>query len=350
MEINKNSPEAGTCYGKQYKNFFVGINYQTKDTFFFSFIIQFILVALMYSCAGKGNYWKVLYYSSVMGLIGAFFEHSTLAYICQKSQENHHTVVVTFFIEEFCWIVNEYSISILNLIKMKTVVLGTQQKIVKYLILTLLIPFSIARLYDGYDRMMKGYLNTDKSKICHGIAFGILGISDIICTTAIIYHAWKKGKNGLLDKSISGFLKNSSFTTLIIVDMVSLLLSILYIISTLMPSNTALASSTTLFHCLKSVFILILGIDSFIFKYEVADSISTLQLPSTSYSSSMLTDTKSIPNLLGISKSNSNLNNKYQNMPLESTKDTTTTTTTTPTVYFNTKLPMYDRNNEIPSI
>jgi len=267
--INKNSLEAETCL-KYYNSYLEGLNYQTKDTFFFSYILQFILVFIMYSYVGSGKYWKILLYASISGLIGALIEHSTLAYICQKNQRDRHTKVVPFFIEEFFWILCEYSIPVLNLIKIEALANGKLVKIIKGVILTLLIPFSMARLYDGYDRMMKGYLNTDMSRICHGIAFGVMAFSDLICTSSIIlYTSYQYRKSMFQHNFIMTSIKNSSYTVLVVIDFVSLLLSILYVLSTFLPHNTTFRSSATLFHCIKSVFILVLGIDALIFKYEM---------------------------------------------------------------------------------
>ncbi|OUM62638.1 hypothetical protein PIROE2DRAFT_11013 [Piromyces sp. E2] len=272
MGLNKNSPEAGTCFGKNYKTFYEGFNYQTKDTFFFAFIIQFLLLLMIYWHVGHGKYWRILFYSSCAGIIGAIIEHSTIAFICQNSQKNNHTIVIPFFIEEFCWIICEYAIPILNLIKMTTLSKSKATHVIKYVIYGLSIPFSIVRLLDGYDGMMKGYLSTDLSKTCHGIAFGTMAIADVICTSGIIYALNDKKLIGGENGGISAYLKNSSYTILIIVDIVSLLLSILYIVSTLIPDNTAFSASTTLFHCLKSVFILVLATDALIFRYGFSNS------------------------------------------------------------------------------
>lgn len=268
--LDKNSPSANTCNNKNYENWYQGINNQFKDTFFFSFIIQFILVSLMYTHVGKGKYWRVLFYASFTGLLGAFIEHSTLAYICQKSQHGNHTRVPSFFVEEFFWIIWEYSIPYLNLIKMGALSNGTVVKFIKYFIYFLFFPFAGIRLYNGYDRMIEGYLYTPISKTCHGVAFGIMAIADCICTIFIIFFIKKKNRMGTLnDNGISNYIKSSSYTILISVDIVSFALSVLYIISTLFSDNSNLESSTTIFHCLKSVFILILATDAFIFKYGV---------------------------------------------------------------------------------
>ncbi|ORX45734.1 hypothetical protein BCR36DRAFT_298948, partial [Piromyces finnis] len=274
-KMNKNSPDSGTCNNKYYSNFFEGINYQTKDTFFFAFIIQFILVSLMYFFVGAGKYWKVLYYTSIAGLIGSIIENFTLAYICQESQLDNNSEVYTFFISEIFWIINEFAVPILNIIKIETLSNGKVAIIIRYIILILSIPFSVTRFYIGYDRMIKGYLNTNVSRIGHGIAFGILGVSDSICSIFIIFFSRYKHKTSIIRNSkISNLMKISGFTILLIVDFVSIVLSILYIISTIFPNNKNLESSTTLFHCLKSVFILILATDALMFKYSAVGTYS----------------------------------------------------------------------------
>jgi hypothetical protein len=288
VKMNKNSPGANTCNNKDYETWFQGVNSQTKDTFFFTFIIQFILVSLMYIHVGNGKYWRVLFYAATAGLIGAIIEHTTLGYICQKSQHDIHTKVYPFFIEEFFWVICEYAIPYLNLIKMEALSKEKAVKIIKAIILILLIPFAGARLYDGYDRMIEGYLNTEISRKCHGVAFGTMAAADVICTIFIIYFVKRKNKNGTFNnESITSYIKNSSYTILIAVDTVSFILSVLYIVSTLYPENADLGSSTTIFHCLKSVFVLILATDALIFKYGVNG-------PGTKHGSSGSTPTKGI--------------------------------------------------------
>jgi len=279
---------ANTCFNTNYDNFFQGLSLRTKETFFFTFIIQFILVSLMYIHVGQGIYWKVLFYASTAGLIGALIEHSTLAYICQSSKRYEHMRVVTFFIEEFFWIICEYAVPYLNLIKMEVISKGKAVRTIRIVIYLLLIPFSAARLYDGYDRMMKGYLNTEYSGKCHGIAFGVMAIADIICTIFIIYFIKSNNKKGILhNTSITSYIKNSSYTILICVDIVSLILSILYIVSSIIfPENKDLESSTSLFHCLKSVFILILATDAMIFKYGVNNAPSTPIITNSNFKTS----------------------------------------------------------------
>ncbi|OUM62637.1 hypothetical protein PIROE2DRAFT_11012 [Piromyces sp. E2] len=267
-EINKNSPEAETCYKKEYNNFFDGLNFQIKDSYFFSYVSQFMLVGLMFCYVGKGKYWKVLFYSSISGLIGAILEHLSIAYICQNSKRDEHFIVVPFLIEEILWIICEYSIPIINLFKMESLSTGKNFKIIKLIIYFLSIPFLLARLFIGYDRMMKGYLNTRFSKYFQSLAYGTISIADLICSISIILLAKSKNKKGRLDTTFTSIIKNSSYTVLITVDIASLLLSILYIISIYFPESYLMHNLTTLFYCFKSIFILILSTDALIFKYE----------------------------------------------------------------------------------
>jgi len=311
---DKNSPEAGTCYNTNYNNFYEGLNYQIKDTFFFSFIIQFLLVSLMYYHVGSGKYWKVLFLASLAGLIAAIIEHSSIAFICQKSQRSHHYKVVTFFIEEFFWIFNEYSIPYLNLIKMETFSQINSNKTVKYLIFALFIPFSLIRLYNGYDRMMMGYLQTEKSTSTHGLAFGVIAVADIICTICIFHSVTFSGVDDPLNNvDLFSFIKKSSYTILIMVDIVSIILSVLYIISTFFPSNTALSSSITLFHCLKSEFLLILTTDALILKYEVNNN-SIICLSNSSFASSIDLTRKSRSNCYSIEIRTSVIDNNIKSI------------------------------------
>jgi len=270
MVTNKNSPEAGTCFKKNYGTFFEGFNCEIKDTFFFAFVIQFLLILMMYMHVGHGKYWKILFYTSIAGLIGAISEHATIAYICQKSQLENHTKVIPFFINEFFWIVSEYAIPFLNLIKMKSLVTLRAVKYSKISVKLLFIPFIIARALIGWDRMTKGYLNSDLGRTFHGVAFGIMAISDIICTSCIIYFIQNKinTRNGNTNGGVLNYLRESSYTILILVDIVSITLSILYIISTVFPGNPNYESSINLFHCLKSNFLLILATDALIFRFE----------------------------------------------------------------------------------
>ncbi|KAG4107893.1 hypothetical protein H8356DRAFT_1619187 [Neocallimastix lanati (nom. inval.)] len=268
--IDKNSPETNTCYNKNYTSFYQGVNEEFRDTFFFAYIIQFMIIALIYFNMGKGIYWKVLLYASLIGLLGGIIEHCTLAYICEASQKEKKTRVFTFFICEFFWIVGEYSIPYLNLLKMETIAERKSKRTIEWIVYFFFIPFVIARLIDGYDRMMEGVLNTKISERCHGVAYGSIAIADISCTIGIIYFINKKINRGLISYTTLGkYFMNSSYTTLILVDIVSVFLSILYLVTTLSGSDSDFSSSPMPFHCLKTDFLLILAVDAMIFRGDI---------------------------------------------------------------------------------
>jgi len=252
--LNKNSPETNTCNHKDYNSFFQGINSQFRDSFFFSFIIQFILVCRMYFNVGNRKYWNVLFYSSLAGLnidlhiwvpishslaglIGSVIENSTIAFICRKSQEGNMTKVYTFFIQEIFWIINEYSVPYLNLIRMKSISEGKIVQIIQWVIYILFFPFTVARVHIGYCRLMEGVLNSKASERSHGIAFGIMGIADVVCTLTLLYLLRNENNdennNNVHSSSIIlkvssvivQYIKHSNYIVLIFVDIVSFILS-----------------------------------------------------------------------------------------------------------------------------
>ncbi|OUM62245.1 hypothetical protein PIROE2DRAFT_11501 [Piromyces sp. E2] len=264
---------AGTCYGKNYPSALSGFFTQFKDTFFYANVIQFLIVALMYMNIGKGKYWDILFYASVSGLVGACIENSTVAYICQESQRKKNYKVFSFLIDEIFWITCEYSIPFLNLIKMKAFSKGTLAKCVNYTIIGLFIPFTICRLAIGFERMNKGILSSQKISNLHGFAFGFMAIADIVCSVSILYFVNKHNRQNFSTSNISNYIKHSSYTILVAVDVVGFLLSVLGIITNLgMFSDYIPSSITTPFHCLKSSFVLILASDALLFKYGATTS------------------------------------------------------------------------------
>ncbi|KAG4107892.1 hypothetical protein H8356DRAFT_1268098 [Neocallimastix lanati (nom. inval.)] len=321
--LNKNSPETNTCNHKDYNSFFQGINSQFRDSFFFSFIIQFILVCRMYFNVGNRKYWNVLFYSSLAGLIGSVIENSTIAFICRKSQEGNMTKVYTFFIQEIFWIINEYSVPYLNLIRMKSISEGKIVQIIQWVIYILFFPFTVARVHIGYCRLMEGVLNSKASERSHGIAFGIMGIADVVCTLTLLYLLRNENNdennNNVHSSSIIlkvssvivQYIKHSNYIVLIFVDIVSFILSFLYIFSTCIVSDPNFESSPMPFHCLKCVFILILAVDAMVYKYDICDEIEMNQQQST-FSSDFKTqrDCQSNPN---VQKSNEIIQNPLDN-------------------------------------
>lgn len=283
---NRFSEGTNTCSDKHFNNSIQGFFGQFQDAYFYANVIQFVIVALMYINVGSGKYWKILFYASLAGFLGGLLENLTIGFICQGDYDPnvHNNPVITFLIDEVFWTLCEYSIPYLNLIKMKAFSQGKVANSIKYTIYILFIPFAIFRLLIGYHRMRKGYLIDEDIQALHGYAFGIMAISDILCTIFILYYVRKHNtQETLKGSSIHNFIKKSSYTILVTVDIVSILLSIFHIIfsSGLFidrnNTNTVIETSesvTVPFHCLKSNFILILATDAVLFKYSANTSSS----------------------------------------------------------------------------
>ncbi|KAG4101650.1 hypothetical protein H8356DRAFT_1305662 [Neocallimastix lanati (nom. inval.)] len=269
QSLNKLSENTGTCYGKNFKNVFHGFFSQFQDSFFYANVIQFIIVALMYFKIGRGRYWNVLFYASLSGVLGALLENLTVAYICSDGEKTNNSRVYSFIISEIFWTSCQYSVPLLNLIKMKAFSNGTLASIVKYTILGLCLPFVYFRFTIGFKRMSRGYLVDEEINSYHGYAFGILAIADFICTLSILYFVRMHNKQLTHNVSnFSGYIKNSSYTILVAVDIVGFSLSILDIITTNEFMEDYIPSTITIpFQCVMSNFILILASDALLFKF-----------------------------------------------------------------------------------
>jgi len=268
-KLTRFSDETSTCSGNYFEstNLINGFFSKFQDSYCYTFVIQFIIVTLMYFNVGKGKYWKILFYAAIAGLCGSLLENGTVAYIC-TSGKNVKTVY-TFLINEIFWITCEFSIPYLNLIKMKAFAKGTGSNCVKYIIYILTVPFIFFRLCIGYFRMKNGYLQDENIHAFHGYAFAVMALADIICTFSILYFVRKINKEVAIKTSnINDYIKHSSYTILLTVDIVSALLSICNILSNVGPLKDKFPNEiVTPFHCLKCSFILILAADALIFKY-----------------------------------------------------------------------------------
>lgn len=306
-EFDRWEEKANTCHGKSYDSFIEGFFSQFHDSLFYALVIQFLMVALMYSSVGKGIYWKVLFYASLAGLLGTLCENSTTAFICRKSEEDQYRYTdvkestshfILLLVDEIFWIISEYAIPYLNLIKMKAFARGKPAVIVRYTIYLLFIPFVIFRFLIGYTRMSKGYLNDADIRQYHGYVFGVMGIADVLCTVAILYFVRKNNMMANSETNINHYIKHSSYTILVCVDVVSCLLSFLNIFANVLNDNKILNSIIVPFHCLKSSFVLILAIDALLFKYGA-------HVISLNESTSGNCTTKSIPNNYNYNKKTS---------------------------------------------
>ncbi|ORY58305.1 hypothetical protein LY90DRAFT_250395 [Neocallimastix californiae] len=272
-DLTKNSPNTGTCYNKNIKNFIPGFASQFQDSFFYANVIQFLLVSIMYYKTGSGRYWRILFYASVAGFIASVLENATVTFICLPSKKDNNGIVVPFLVDEIFWTTQQYSVPILNLIKLKTLANPKAGKIIKYVIFILFLPFIFFRFWIGYERMMKGYLVDKTISAIHGFAFGTIAIADLICTLSILYYVNKNtDRTSYNSYTISKQVKKSSYTILICVDVVEFFLSVFDIFANIgIAEDTIPAAVATPFQCLMSNFILILTTDALLFRYCIRE-------------------------------------------------------------------------------
>jgi len=262
--LDRYSVETSTCYGKDNQNLIEGFFGQFQDSFCYTFLLQFLIVTFMYNHVGKSKYWKLLFYASLAGLLGALLENGTVAFLCRSGAEKHsYQFVFPFFINELFWISNDYAIPLINLIKMRAFNKRKVAFIIKYVIIILFVPFAIFRLCIGFLRMKNGYLQNETIQAFHGYAYAIMAIADIICIYDILYYT------RLPKSKFNNIISHSNYTILIVIDTASALLSIINMISNVGPFKNSFPTTLfTPFQCLQRSSFLILATDAFIFKYE----------------------------------------------------------------------------------
>ncbi|KAG4093536.1 hypothetical protein H8356DRAFT_1402446 [Neocallimastix lanati (nom. inval.)] len=268
IKLDRYSEFTGTCYGKHYENIIQGFFIQFQDSYFYANIIQFIVVSFMYVKIGNGKYWKILFYASLASFLASIIENATVAFICEESQNNKSYRVIPFLINEIFWTISQYAVPILNLIKMEALSRKRIGKVIRYTVIALGIPFFFFRLDIGYNRMMNGYLTDEKINSIHGYSCIVFAFSDLICTISILYLVKTHKKQQLFKSNVSNHIKHSSYVILITVDIVGFILSILIIVFNIKRFQNILPSYIIIpFHCIVSNLILILAVDSIVFKY-----------------------------------------------------------------------------------
>jgi len=265
------------CPVRPYDNVIEGLCKRMQLTTCFLNVLQFFLVALMHLNIGKGMYWRILYYASLAGMIGGVSEHATVAYYCTIDRfYKERGLVIPFLANEICWIVKEYAVPFLNLIKLKAFSDGsTSYKIFKYIIVFLFFIFTFFRLYIGWARMTTGQVVSRKSRYGHGGAFITTALADIICTVSILYHVRKHNQENLNNApEIGHYIKRSSYIILLFVDIAGFALGVL---NTATELSNGLISDSYIdpLQCIKTSFILILACDALVFKYSVNYSVSS---------------------------------------------------------------------------
>eukprot|EP00833_Pecoramyces_ruminatium_P003739 jgi/Orpsp1_1/1177771/evm.model.c7180000062775.2 len=257
-----------------FKYVLINFLYRINDSLFYAFIIQIILVSYCYFKVGKNLYWKVLYYSSWFGLCGAIIEKICIVWT-EHPNNNNNFVYVLYIINEPFWIISEYTIPYLNMIKLKAIISKKKGIILKIYIGILFTMFVLFRIRIGVLRYQEKEAFNNKIYHAHGFSFMTLAVAEFSCTIFLLRQlskdyniAKRKGHNG----NIYEYSKKSSYFILLVIDICGFILAILSMIS-----NYTIKAFLVVFHCLKSNFVLILAVDSLVFKIENYDDIFETQ-------------------------------------------------------------------------
>ncbi|KAG4100561.1 hypothetical protein H8356DRAFT_1659889 [Neocallimastix lanati (nom. inval.)] len=253
-------------------NVFRNFALEFNQTFFYSYFLQIILVVYMYNSIGNGRYWKVLLYGSIFGFGGALLEHIFIAWqnALPETDKEKTSLSILLLIAEVGWIATEFAVPILNLIKLNSLSNVTVVKAVNVVTAVLFCGFAFFRFQIGYNRFTEHTVDCQKCTALHSQAFGVMAITDIILSIMIFFRINKSSKEYKIKKnneniSILTTFKKSSVFSLLIVDVISVFLSLTYI-------KTATQDYAKPFHALKSNFLLILAVDAFIFKFRAHTS------------------------------------------------------------------------------
>ncbi|ORX48423.1 hypothetical protein BCR36DRAFT_413185 [Piromyces finnis] len=242
------------------------ILYYTKDSLYYCYIIQLILVGYGYMRFGKGKYWKTLLIASCTGLLGAILEKICVVWTDHPKNTNAKLIYILLLLNEPCWIITEFAIPYLNMIKLNAVLAKNGQDILKIFTIIMFILFSIFRFRIGYLRYSSHTVFNEEIFHAHGFAFSTMAITEFVFSICILKKITKNFNTAkergvhdeLYDKS-----RKSSLTILLLIDICGIILAILS-----MFSNDTLEKVLKPFHCLKSNSILILAFDSIILKLD----------------------------------------------------------------------------------
>jgi hypothetical protein len=323
-EENVNSPVRyddahSTCWVTYQPKFYHLLIDKNGDSYLNEYLLQFLLVALMYSITGRGKYWKILFISALSGVLGMAFENITIAVLCREGNTtNHYRFVFTFLLDEIFWITSEFSIPFLNLIKMSVFASKRKEKIIRLLIYILFACFASVRIGIGYRRCSKGYLKDDITELLHGYAYAIMACADLVCSVSIIYFVNQYNKHcSMVQNNVGHSIKRSSYLIILVVDIVSLLLSVTFFLNKNEKFNSIIPPSIdSPFKYFKASFALILAVDALTFKFDVLSGSTALASAENNSRSYLSNNSKgNIKNYSLEMGSSSNINSFTSNNP-----------------------------------
>ena len=246
------------------------IFYYTKDSLYYSYVIQLILVSYGYLRFGKGKYWKTLLVASCTGLAGAVLEKICVVWTDHPKNADDEFIYILLLLNEPCWIITEFAIPYLNMIKLNAVLAKNRQLTLKIFTLITFILFSIFRFRIGYLRFSSHTVFNEEIFHAHGFSFGTMATTEFVFSIFIIKKMTKDvkmAKERGVDGNIYDKSRKSSLTILLLIDICGIILAILS-----MFSNDTLEKILKPFHCIKSNSILILAFDSIVLKLDAKNN------------------------------------------------------------------------------
>lgn len=254
-EININSSNFGNLLACSFWSF--------QESYCHIYIIQVLLVGFGYFCVGKGRYWKTLFYASIAGLCGFFFQ---LIGLCSSFN-------FFLFIGELCMIFSDFSIPFLNMVKLEAIIPNRRAKYLKIALAIPFLLFSTFKIIVGYLRTTEDAFTSKDILSFNGYANAILAITELLCTTLILIKMtedYKMAKSRGLNGNIYKISKNSSYFTLLFVDLFGTVSAVLSIFAHNLPK--IIYNATIPLLIIQSCFILLLAVDALIFKVKSFDS------------------------------------------------------------------------------
>ncbi|KAJ3029602.1 hypothetical protein HDV00_009530 [Rhizophlyctis rosea] len=224
------------------------------------FLLQFAIVLYMWLRVGRGLYWTILLCMSIAGLIATSLENlAQILYNYTNGMNFYYLCIVS----EPCWIISEFGVVALNLIKLKTLMGRRIFGVMCVLQSMLFFAFCACRIRIGINRFKLSMLNSEEIWQTHSPAFGLTAAAELLCTIAIltvVVHQIRSERDMATRLATHKHLFGSSFFVLLIVDLVGVMLAIT---SNLAPDLQELLAP---FLAIKSAFALILASDNLVIK------------------------------------------------------------------------------------
>jgi len=312
------------------------VSMMLKESLFYCGLIQLVIILYMYLRVGKGRLWMAFLYSTLCLFSGKVLEHILKSLINFK-ETSKYSFIFCIPLETF-YIASNYTISYINLIKLRALTDRPYVKRVKLLI-SIVFPFyCTSRYFIGYFRYVDKDFNSERARNCKGLSYTILGCLNIFMTFFIYrelkynYRKERTQSNYLSKITFYRYVRKSNYAVLILLNLCSFILSFINY-SYIKGSYIDLMCIP---ECIQDNLLFFLAIDTLIYKADYFKMLNSqgatvggdihhrhyLNKSSSngiSNSNSKTSLTKSVP-IITSYNSNSNSNNKNNNNESSPTK------------------------------